>query len=112
MPPFLSQKEGWNRVPPLSKIASVHYTTSLGTSGYVARHVTEERNGDYVTAKRGGDINAVSVAEVATRDGLIAHFILAEEKTPMDFPPPKAFLHPSRGGCHATLEKSTAASIL
>lgn len=74
--------------------------------------MTEERNGDYVTAKRGGDINAVSVAEVATRDGLIAHFILAEEKTPMDFPPPKAFLHPSRGGCHATLEKSTAASIL
>lgn len=30
----------------------------------------------------GGDINAVSVAEVPTRDGLIAHFILAE-KNPM-----------------------------
>lgn len=43
-----------------------------------------ERNGDDVTAKMAdeGVINAVSVAEVATRDGLIAHFILAEEKTP------------------------------
>lgn len=52
-----------------------------------------ERNGDDVTAKMAdeGVINAVSVAEVATRDGLIAHFILAEEKTPwspLAAPPP------------------------
>lgn len=60
---------------------------------------------DYVTAKRGGDINAVSVAEVATRDGLIAHFILAEEKTPTDFPPPKAFFHPSRTRVATQLSK-------
>lgn len=60
--------------------------------------MTEERNADYVT--KGGDINAVSVAEVATRDGLIAHFILAEEKTPMDFSP----LPPS-ARVHATLSR-------
>lgn len=60
---------------------------------------------DYVTTKRGGDINAVSVAEVATRDGLIAHFILAEEKTPTDFSPPKAFLHPSRTRVATQLSK-------
>lgn len=68
--------------------------------------MTEERNADYVT--KGGDINAVSVAEVATRDGLIAHFILAEEKTPMDFSP-----SPLLPACtQLSLEKSTAASIL
>lgn len=56
---------------------------------FIQRNTVAERNTmKGRRASRARDINAVSVAEVPTRDGLIAHFILAE-KNPHGVPPPR-----------------------
>lgn len=125
VPPFLPfhflQKEGMKSTSaflPPTKIASVHYTTSLGTSGYVAKHVTEERNVDYVTAKMadegwGYQCSFSSRSGYARRINCALHPRRGKNPHGLSFLSPESLPPPfPHAGCHATLEKSTAASIL